>query len=120
MESLITPAILNIEEYTIKNENFREVVYTNKYSQLAVMSLLPNEEIGMEVHNVDQFIRIERGKGIAIINNETLDISDGTALSVPAGTYHNVINMTKDKMKLYTIYSPPNEEPGLIQEKKPK
>ena len=115
----INPVILNIEEYTIQNEYFREVVYTNKFSQLVVMSLLPGEEIGMEVHNVDQFIRIEKGEGIVKINEETFNITDGSAISVPAGNYHNIINIDKDKMKLYTIYSPPNEEKGLVQITKP-
>jgi mannose-6-phosphate isomerase-like protein (cupin superfamily) len=83
------------------------------------MSLLPEEDIGMEVHSVDQFIRIERGTGIAIINNVIYPLSDGDILNIPAGYYHNINNTGTTRLQLYTIYSPPNEPPGLIQVSKP-
>ncbi|MCL4417290.1 MAG: cupin domain-containing protein [Actinobacteria bacterium] len=100
--------IVNIEERSLQNEYFREVLFTGPHSQLVVMSLLPNEEIGMEVHeNVDQFLRIEEGVGKAILNGEEHTITDGSAIVVPAGTKHNIINTSSDrKLKLYTIYSP--------------
>src|SRR3989338_9685313 len=116
----MTGLITNIEEKTLQNENFREVLFTGPRSQLVVMSLLPNEEIGMEVHeSVDQFLRIEQGEGKAILNGEEHLISDGSAIVVPAGKRHNIINTSPDKkLKLYTIYSPPNHRDGVVHETK--
>ena len=83
----------NIEKLTLENENFRKVLYTGKYSQLVLMSLKPNEDIGLEVHpNVDQFFRIEKGQGKVIIDGVEHEVSDGIAIIVPAGSEHNVIN----------------------------
>ncbi len=105
----------NIEKLSLENENFRKVLYTAKNSQLVVMSLLPGEEIGMEVHHLDQFIRVESGQGKAILDGVEHDISDGFAVVVPAGTNHNIINTSQaEKMKLYTVYSPPNHKDGKI------
>lgn len=99
--------VINIEEKTLQNENFREVLFTGPHSQLVVMSLQPNEDIGLEIHDVDQFLRIEEGEGKAILNGEEYMIADGSAIVVPAGTEHNIINTSSDKkLKLYTIYSP--------------
>jgi mannose-6-phosphate isomerase-like protein (cupin superfamily) len=98
--------ISNIEKETIKNNNFRKVLYTAKHSQLVVMSLNPGEEIGEEVHTVDQFLRIEQGNGKAVLDGTTYDIEDGFAIVVPAGAKHNVMNTSDGQMKLYTIYSP--------------
>lgn len=112
--------LINIEEKTLQNENFREVLYTVQHSQLVVMSLLPNEEIGLEVHEiVDQFIRIEEGEGKAILNGEEHILKDGSAIVIPAGTEHNVINTSSDrKLKLYTIYSPAHHKDGIIHKTK--
>lgn len=116
----MTQFILNIEQKTLANENFREVLYTAQHSQLVLMSLNPNEEIGMEVHEiVDQFIRVESGTGKAILNGQEHELSDGVAVVVPAGTQHNVINTSSDKkMKLYTIYSPAHHKVGTIHRTK--
>jgi mannose-6-phosphate isomerase-like protein (cupin superfamily) len=110
----------NIEEKTLANSFFREVLFTGKYCQLVVMSLLPNEEIGMEVHpNVDQFFRIEKGQGKVIMNGEENMIKDGSAIIVPAGTEHNVINTSStEALKLYTVYSPPNHPDKKIHKTK--
>lgn len=110
----------NIEEKTLANENFREVLFTGQHTQLVVMCLLPNENIGMEVHpNVDQFFRIEDGEGKAILNGEEFVFKNGDAIIIPAGTQHNIINTsTTDKLKLYTIYSPPNHLDGTIHKTK--
>lgn len=113
------PILLNIEKETLNNNNFRRVIYTDNYSQLAVMSLLPKQDIGEEVHTVDQFIRIEKGIGKAIINGYSVDISDGWIANIPAGNLHNIINTGNDSMKLYTIYSPPNEPPKTVEKYKP-
>ena len=112
--------VVKIEEKTLQNDNFREVLYTAQHSQLVLMSLNPNEEIGMEVHEiVDQFIRVEQGEGKAILNGEEHDLSDGSAVVVPAGTQHNIINTSSEKkMKLYTIYSPAHHKDGTIHKTK--
>ena len=99
--------ISNIEKDTVENTNFRKVLYTAKHSQLVVMSLKPGEDIGEEVHDVDQFLRIEQGKGQAILDGVTYEVQDDFAIVVPAGARHNVINSTEGEMKLYTIYSGP-------------
>jgi mannose-6-phosphate isomerase-like protein (cupin superfamily) len=100
--------IINIEKKSLQNDYFREVLFTSQHSQLVVMSLNPQEEIGMEVHEiVDQFIRVEQGEGKAILNGEETIISDGFAIIIPAGVEHNIINTSStEKLKLYTIYSP--------------
>jgi mannose-6-phosphate isomerase-like protein (cupin superfamily) len=107
--------VTNIEKETLDNENFRKVLYTAKSSQLVVMSLKPKEDIGAEVHNLDQFIRVEKGNGKAVLNGEEYEIADGSAVVIPAGTEHNIINTSEtEEMKLYTIYSPPNHKDGTI------
>ena len=116
----MVPFIKNIEKATLENENFRKVLYTSKYGQVVVMSLLPNEEIGMEVHEVtDQFFRFESGEGEVTINGETSPVSDGYAVVVPAGAQHNVVNTSGDKsLKLYTIYMPPHHKDGVVHRNK--
>ena len=105
----------NIEEASLENNNFRKVLYTAKFSQLVVMSLLPGEEIGEEVHDVDQFLRLDAGVGKAVLNGVETDIEDGWAIVVPAGTKHNIINTSDaEPMKLYTLYSPPHHRDGVI------
>lgn len=99
----------DIEKQTQENENFRKVIFTGKKSQLVLMSLLPGEDIGDEVHDVDQFFRFEKGEGKVIIDGEETKIKDDWAVVVPAGSNHNIVNTSKtEKLKLYTIYSPPN------------
>ena len=106
----------DIEELTLANNNFRKVLYTAPHSQLVLMSLLPNEEIGMEAHgNVDQFFRFEKGSGKVILEGEETIIGDGDVVVVPAGTNHNVINTsTTEPLKLYTVYSPANHPDGTV------
>ncbi len=106
--------VVNIETETLQNENFRKVLFTGPNSQLVVMTLQPGEDIGLEVHNVDQFLRIEAGSGKAILDGEEYPISDGSAVVVPAGTQHNIINTGAEKMKLYTIYSPANHPTNTL------
>lgn len=110
----------NIEDLTVKNIYFRQVLFTGQHSQLVVMSLLPGEDIGLEVHEiVDQFIRVEKGVGKVVMNGEEHLIKDGDALVVPAGTMHNVINLSEDQpLKLYTIYSPPHHKDGTVHKTK--
>lgn len=112
----------NIETLTNKNKNYRKVLYTSNNVQLVMMNLKPNEEIGMEIHKkIDQFIRIEKGTGVAIIDGHQHKLTDGSALIIPMNTKHNIINTSKTKhMTLYTIYSPPEHKDGLIQKIKPK
>jgi len=115
----MTGYVINIEEKTLANNFFREVLFTTDKSQLVIMALKPGEEIGIEVHpEHDQFIRIESGKGKAIMNGEEHEISDGSAVIIPAGTQHNIINMSEAAMKLYTIYTPPEHKQGTIHKTK--
>ena len=116
----MTGFIGNIEELTLANTYFRQVLYTGQHAQLVVMCLQANEDIGEEVHEiVDQFLRIEEGEGKAIINGEERLLKDGDAIIVPAGTKHNVINTSSVKqLKLYTIYSPSHHKDGIIHKTK--
>lgn len=104
----------NIEQLSLDNDNFRKVIYTDKNSQLVLMSLLPGEDIGEEVHDVDQFFRVEKGSGSAVLNDISHDITDGSAIVIPAGTKHNIINGTSGPMKLYTLYMPPHHQDGVV------
>ncbi len=108
--------VVNIDTETKNNENFRKVLFTAPHSQLVVMSLQPGEDIGMEVHlNVDQFIRIEAGQGKAILDGQEYEIGENFAIVIPAGTQHDILNTSDtEKMKLYTVYSPPNHPPQTI------
>lgn len=109
----------NIEELSKKNPYFRQVLYTAKNSQLVLMSLKPGEEIGSEIHQLDQFIRVESGNGVAILDGAEHAISDGFAVLVPSGAKHNIINKSADReMKLYTLYSPPNHRDGVVHKTK--
>jgi len=107
----------NIEKATLENENFRKVLYTGKHSQLVLMNLKPNEDIGMEVHNEnDQFFRVEKGQGKCIIDGNEYTIQDGSAIVVPAGAQHNIINLSdSEDLKLYTIYSPAHHKDGVVR-----
>ena len=109
--------IENIEELTQKNDDYRRVIYTSHYTQLVLMSLKPGEEIGNEVHGLDQFIRIEEGSGKVVLNNgETeQEMTADWAVIVPAGTFHNVINTGDTELKLYTLYSPPDHLKDTLQ-----
>lgn len=112
--------LINIEKKSLENNNFREVLFTGPHSQLVVMSLGPGEEIGLETHDDrDQFIRVEAGTGKAILNGEENDLADGSAVVIPAGTEHNIINSSQSEaLKLYTIYSPPEHPDGTIHKNK--
>jgi mannose-6-phosphate isomerase-like protein (cupin superfamily) len=111
--------ITNIEKAALENEYFRKVLYTAKNSQLVVMSLKPGEDIGEEIHQLDQFIRCEAGQGKAILDGITHQISNGFSIIVPSGAKHNIINTSSDKsLKLYTLYSPPNHHDGVIHKTK--
>ncbi|MGC8881173.1 MAG: cupin domain-containing protein [Minisyncoccia bacterium] len=107
----------NIEKETLENENFRKVLYTAKHSQLVLMSLKPKEEIGEEIHpDNDQFFRFEKGQGKVIIDGNEYLVSDGSAIVVPSGAKHNVINISEsESLKLYTIYSPAHHKDGIIR-----
>ena len=111
---------INIEEKTLASDNFREVLYTTKRSQLVIMTLQAGEEIGMEHHEGhDQFIRVEEGEGVAILDGERHELKDGVAVVIPAGTEHNVINTSSTSaMRLYTLYSPPEHPDGTIHKTK--
>jgi mannose-6-phosphate isomerase-like protein (cupin superfamily) len=106
--------VKNIETIAVSNNHFREVLYTAKHCQLVVMALRPQEEIGAEVHKLDQFFRVEEGSGEAVLDGVTTQIKTGFAVLVPAGTNHNIINTGHVPLKLYTLYAPPNHRDGVI------
>jgi len=110
----------NLEQTTIINNNYREVVATTPNMQLVLMSLNPKEEIGEEIHPyITQFIRIEKGNGIAIIEDKIYKLTDGVAIIIPLNSKHNIINTSaKEPLKLYTIYSPPNHPYDRIEKYK--
>lgn len=107
----------DIEKLTMENTNFRQVLYTALDCQLVLMSLLPGEEIGMEVHDEgDQFFRFESGIGKVIVDDTEYEVTDGDAVIIPVGSRHNVINVSQTEMlKLYTIYAPPHHKDGTVR-----
>jgi mannose-6-phosphate isomerase-like protein (cupin superfamily) len=111
--------VTNIEADSLANDNFRKVLYTDARLQLVVMSLLPNEDIGEEVHQLDQFIRVEKGEGKTVLNGVETALQDGSVVIVPAGVRHNIVNTSAtEPMKLYTLYAPPNHKHGTIHKTK--
>ena len=107
----------NIEKLTVENTNFRKVLYTGPHSQLVLMCLLPKQDIGLEVHkDNDQFFRFESGTGKVVIDGNEYYVKDGDAVIVPAGSEHNVINVSEtESLKLYTIYSPAHHKDGIVR-----
>ncbi len=112
--------VADIEEETLKNTNFRKVLYTGKFSQLVLMRLKPGEEIGEEVHDdVDQFFRFEEGQGVVEIDGKKHNVTDGSAVVIPSGARHNVTNTgAMTDLKLYTIYSPPEHQDKVVRKTK--
>ena len=106
--------VQDIEALAVGNDVFRRVLYTAKHCQLVLMALKPGEEIGAEVHKLDQFFRVEQGIGEAVLDGVATKIRAGFAIVVPAGAKHNIINTGKTPLKLYTIYSPPNHRDGVV------
>lgn len=111
--------IFNLEKETLDNNYFRKVLLTTTNQQLVVMSLEPKEDIGQEIHSLDQFIKVEAGLGTAILNGLEISLSSGFSITIPKGTTHNIINTSlTEKLKLYSIYSPPNHKDGVIHQTK--
>lgn len=106
--------IQDIEKLAINNDAFRRVLYTAKHCQLVLMALKPAEEIGAEVHKLDQFFRVEEGSGEAVLDGVRTAIRAGFAIVVPAGAKHNIINTGSAPPKLFTLYSPPNHRDGVV------
>lgn len=106
----------NIEKETEQNDNFRKVLYTAKNSQLVLMNIEAGEEIGEEIHDLDQFIYVKKGRGRALLNGKEQSVAEGWAVMVPAGARHNIINDGEEDLKLYTVYSPPEHRDGVIHE----
>ncbi|MGD0328279.1 MAG: cupin domain-containing protein [Minisyncoccia bacterium] len=106
--------VTHIEQATKENTDYRRVLYTAKHSQLVLMSLAPGEEIGNEVHHLDQFFRFESGQGKVVLDGVEHTVKDGDSVIVPEGAWHNVINTGSDDLKLYTLYSPPNHKDGTV------
>jgi len=112
--------VTNIERDTLANDDYRRVLYTGPNTQLVLMTLQPGDEIGQETHEEhDQFIRVEAGAGVVLLNGERHTLSDGSAVVIPAGVEHNVVNMSDDvPLRLYTLYSPPEHPEGTVQHTK--
>ena len=108
----------NIEKATLENTDYRRVLYTAPHSQLVLMCLQVGQEIGEEVHGLDQFIRFEEGSGKIILDGVEQAVEGDDAVIIPKGTRHNVINAGTGPLKLYTIYSPPEHKDGTIQHTK--
>ncbi|MBP9866728.1 MAG: cupin domain-containing protein [Candidatus Pacebacteria bacterium] len=110
--------IINIEEETLKNTDYRRVLYTSKHSQLVLMCVMPGDEIGEEIHHLDQFIRFEEGEGKVIFDGVEYGVSADMAVVIPQGMKHNVINTSTVPLKLYSIYSPPEHKDGIVEKTK--
>jgi mannose-6-phosphate isomerase-like protein (cupin superfamily) len=112
--------VTNIEKDTLENEDYRRVLFTGRNTQLVLMTLRPGEEIGRETHEEhDQFIRVESGTGSVVLNGKKHELEDGSAVVIPAGTEHNVINTSKSEpLRLYTLYSPPEHPDGTVHRTK--
>jgi len=106
--------VQDIEQIAVENNEFRRVLYTARHCQLVVMALRPGEEIGMEVHEVDQFFRVEEGAGEAVIDGVRTAVQSGFAVVVPAGARHNIVNTGSKALKLYTLYAPPHHKDGTV------
>ncbi|MEO7648562.1 MAG: cupin domain-containing protein [Gemmatimonadaceae bacterium] len=112
--------VTDIERETLANNDYRRVLYTGPNTQLVLMTLQPGVEIGEETHEGhDQFIRVEAGVGVAVLNGERHELGDGSAVVIPAGVRHNVANISDDAtLRLYTLYSPPEHPDGTVQHTK--
>lgn len=106
--------VQDIESLATQNDEFRKVLYTAKNCQLVLMALKPREEIGAEVHTLDQFFRVEEGSGQAVLDGVATAIRAGSAVLVPAGARHNIVNTGTEPLKLYTLYAPPNHRDGIV------
>ena len=113
----------NIEKLTLNNKNYRKVLYTVKgKNQLVLMSLIPGEDIPTEIHNnISQFFRIEKGRGVAIIDDKRYILKDGMSIIIPPGSQHYIKNTSKkDDLKMYSIYSPENHSGNRLDKRQPK
>ena len=111
--------VVNLEDATATNVDYRRVLFTAKHAQLVLMNLKPGEEIGKETHELDQFIRFEAGEGSVILDGKTHSVSDGFAVVIPAGTRHNVVNHSKTaELKLYSLYCPPEHKDRTVHKTK--
>jgi mannose-6-phosphate isomerase-like protein (cupin superfamily) len=106
--------VTNIEKATLENENYRQVLYTGPSSQLVLMTIQPGDEIGSEIHDLDQFIRIEAGRAVVTLDGVNHTLEDDWAVVIPAGTEHNVVNNGDEPLRLYSIYSPPEHKDGTV------
>ena len=109
------PYIADLKHLAKDNENFRQVVFTAEHSQLVLMSLLPGEDIGLEVHDVDQLLYAVHGEGQAVLDGAEHDFAKGIVVCVPAGVQHNILNTGDEPLRLFTIYAPPQHAPGTVQ-----
>jgi mannose-6-phosphate isomerase-like protein (cupin superfamily) len=119
------PFVIDIDRATKQNPNYRTAIWTGEYLQLTLMSIGVGDDIGLEIHpHLDQFLRVEQGQGLTMMgkapNNLSFQqkVSDGYAIIIPAGTWHNVINTGVRPLKMYSIYAPPQHPAGTVQRTK--
>lgn len=117
------PNAFDIETETRANDTYRTVAWTGRYLQVTLMSIPPGESIGLEAHpETDQFLRLDSGQGRCVMGpaeddlSFTQDVSDGWAIQVPAGTWHDVINTGEEPMRLYAVYAPTHHAQGIVQD----
>jgi mannose-6-phosphate isomerase-like protein (cupin superfamily) len=115
---MVSGYVANIKKAAKDNDYFRDVIFTAPKSQLVLMSLQPDEEIGMEVHDGDQVIYVMDGEGFVELNGSKHDIEKGSVVFVPTGVRHNVVSCGDESMKLFTIYAPPQHPAGTVEPKK--
>jgi mannose-6-phosphate isomerase-like protein (cupin superfamily) len=120
VEASMAGYVTNIETDTLENDDYRRVLYTGRHTQLVLMTIQPGDEIGEEAHEGhDQFIRVESGEGVVLLDGRKHPLSDGVAVVIPSGTLHNVINTSGDEpLRLYTLYSPPEHADGTVHRTK--
>ena len=110
----MTGFVQDLESLAVANRDFRRVLYTGEFCQLVVMSLPPGESIGAEVHTLDQFFRVEEGSGVAVLGGVRTDVRAGSAVLVPAGATHDIINTGRVPLQVSTLYAPPNHRDGIV------
>ena len=108
------PYAEDLDKLARANQDFRRVLFTGTHSQLVIMTLAPGEEIGEEVHDVDQILYAVDGEGESIIAGQQAPFEKGDVVAIPAGALHNIRNTDDKPLQLFTVYAPPNHAAGTV------